>query len=74
MLDTQSLVRRMTYERMKDELAAVERECDLILGSFDALDRRPTSAEREVRRLAYLDNRARHRQVGDQLLDLSRLL
>ncbi len=74
MLDTPSLERRMTYERVKDELAAVERECDEILGRFEGLGREPTGAEREARRLAYLENRARHREVGNQLRDLSRLL
>ena len=74
MLDTQSLERRMTYERMKDELAAVERECDEILGRFEVLGRQPTAAEREARRMAYLANRARLSEVGNRLLDLSRLL
>ena len=74
MLDTKSIEMRMAYLRMKDELAAVEQECERILGCYDTLDREPTCAEREARRLAYLENRARYREVGNQLLDLGRHL
>ncbi|MFN3625025.1 MAG: hypothetical protein ACK4TP_13300 [Hyphomicrobium sp.] len=59
MLDTQSLEWLMACERLKDEAAVVERQCEGILRRFEALDREPTAAERDARRQDYLDNRAR---------------
>lgn len=58
MLDTQSLEWLMACERLKDELVAVEKQCEKILRGFEHLQREPTAAERDARREAYLANRA----------------
>ena len=52
MLNTQSLEWLMACERLKDEVGAVEKQCESILGSFQHLEREPTAAERDARREA----------------------
>lgn len=64
MLDAQSLEWLMACERLKDEVIAVEKQCESILGRFEHLQREPTAAERDERRQAYLDNRARLRALN----------
>jgi hypothetical protein len=59
MLDTQSLEWLMACERLKDELVAVEKQCERILRGFEHLEREPTADERDARREAYLANQAR---------------
>ncbi len=59
MLDTQTLEWLMTCERLKDQMSLIESEGVNILASFDGLGRAPTMQERDERREAYLDNRAR---------------
>lgn len=67
MLNTQSLEWLMACERLKDEASAVERHCEVILGSFDHLDHEPTAAERDARRNDYLDNRARLYELNKEI-------
>ena len=67
MLNTQSLEWLMACERLKDEVGAVEKQCESILGSFQHLEREPTAAERDARREAYLDNRARLHALNDEI-------
>ncbi len=67
MLDTQSLEWLMACERLKDEVSAVEKQCESILGSFQHLERQPTAAERDARREAYLENRARLHELNDEI-------
>jgi hypothetical protein len=67
MLDTQSLEWLMACERLKDEMNAVEKQCESILGSFEHLQRQPTAAERDARREAYLDNRARLQALDGEI-------
>ena len=67
MLNTQSLEWLMACERLKDEVGAVEKQCESILGSFQHLEREPTAAERDARREAYLDNRARLHALNGQI-------
>jgi hypothetical protein len=67
MLDRQSLEWLMACERLKDEVIAVEKQCESILGSFDHLQREPTAAERDHRREAYLDNRARLQELSGEI-------
>jgi hypothetical protein len=67
MLDTQSLEWLMACERLKDEVSAVEKQCESILGSFSHLEREPTAAERDARREAYLDNRARLHALNGEI-------
>ena len=67
MLDTQSLEWLMACERLKDEVSAVEKQCESILGSFQHLEREPTATERDARREAYLDNRARLHELNDEI-------
>jgi hypothetical protein len=59
MLDTQSLEWLMDCERLKDEAASIEKQCEAILLSFEHLEREPTAAERDARRQAYLEHQAR---------------
>ena len=67
MLDRQSLEWLMACERLKDEVIAVEKQCESILGSFEHLQREPTAAERDNRREAYLDNRARLQELAGEI-------
>lgn len=67
MLNTQSLEWLMACERLKDEVTAVEKQCESILGRFEHLQREPTAAERDARRQAYLDNRARLRALNSSI-------
>lgn len=59
MLDSQSLQWLMARERLKDEVNAIERQCETIVHRFDELEREPTIAERDSRRHDFMDNRAR---------------
>ncbi|MFA5899910.1 MAG: hypothetical protein WC829_12455 [Hyphomicrobium sp.] len=74
MLDTQSLEWLMTCERLKDEASAVERQCEVILGSHDHLDHEPTASERDARRSDYLDNRARLFRLNSEIEAITRRL
>jgi hypothetical protein len=74
MLDAQSLEWRMACERLKEEATALEAQCEGILCCFDALDREPTSSERDARRKAYLENRSQLHALEDQLVALNRRL
>jgi len=74
MLDTQSLEWLITCERLKDEVAVVEQECQSILGRFEELGRQPTDEERDARRHDYLENRVRLNSLNEEILDLSRRL
>lgn len=67
MLDTQSLEWLMDCERLKDEVAAIEKQCETILLSFDHLQREPTAAERDARREAYLEQQARLYALNSQV-------
>ena len=67
MLDRQSLEWLMACERLKDEVVAVEKQCESILGSFEHLQREPTAAERDNRRGAYLENRARLQELAGEI-------
>jgi hypothetical protein len=72
MLDTKTLERLMACERLKDELAAIERERESILGRFDRLDREPTGAEHDARLNDYLGIQARLSELNGRLQSLSR--
>jgi len=67
MLNTQSLEWLMACERLRDQAAAIEDEGETILLAFDRLQREPTAAERDARRKAYLENRARLHAVHDEI-------
>ena len=67
MLDRQALEWLMACERLKDEVSAVEKQCESILGSFEHLQREPTAAERDSRREAYLENRARLQELAGEI-------
>jgi len=66
MLNTQTLEWLMACERLKDQMSLIESEGTNILGCFDSLERAPTMEERDARREAYLDNRARLQSLTDQ--------
>jgi len=72
MLDTETLERLMARERLKDELAAAEKECEGILGRFDNLDRKPTGAEHDARLADYLKNQARLYELNGWLQALAK--
>ena len=74
MLDARSLEWRMACERLKEEVNVLERQCEGILGRFDALEREPTPSERDARRKAYLENRSRLHALEDEMVDLHRRL
>ena len=67
MLDRQSLEWLMACERLKDEVVAVEKQCESILGRFEHLQREPTLAERDDRREAYLENRDRLQVLNGEI-------
>ena len=67
MLNAQTLEWLMACERLKDEVSAVEKQCESILGSFSHLEREPTAAERDARREAYLENQARLRELNGEI-------
>jgi hypothetical protein len=71
MLDSQTLAWLMACERLKDEVSTVEKQCESILGSFQHLEREPTTAERDARREAYLENRARLHELNDGIAAIS---
>ena len=70
MLDVRIFQSRMTEERLKAQLIAVENECEAILGRFDTLGREPTAEERDARRSDFLASRRRFGELGNQLLVL----
>jgi hypothetical protein len=74
MLDTQSLQWLMACERLKDEVSTVEQQCAVIVHSFDALEREPTMDERDSRRQAYLENRARLATLHGEIEAISQRL
>lgn len=59
---------RKSESRIRAEMAAVERQCESIIARFEGLDRAPTVAEREARRLDFLANRKRLGELGTELL------
>lgn len=67
MLNSQSLEWLMACERLKDEVSAVEKQCESIVGSFAHLEREPTASERDARREAYLENQARLRELSGEI-------
>jgi hypothetical protein len=72
MLDLETLEWLMACERLKDEVAAVEREREGILGRFEHLDHRPTGAEHGARLADYLDNQARLFALNSRLQALAK--
>jgi hypothetical protein len=72
MLDTETLERLMACERLKDELAAAEQECQGIIGRFENFDRRPTGAEYNARLNDFLDNQARLNELNARLRSLAK--
>lgn len=67
MLNAQTLEWLMTCERLKDEAVNLERQAEGILARFDGLERDATIAERDARRNAYLDNRARLDEINGRI-------
>ena len=67
MLNSQTLEWLMACERLKDEVSAVEKQCESIVGSFTHLEREPTTSERDARREAYLENQARLRELSGEI-------
>lgn len=74
MLDQQSLQWLMACERLKDEMTIVEQQCEVILHRFDQLDREPTMAERDARRQAYIENRARLADLTSEIAAINHRL
>ncbi len=74
MLDRQSLEWLMACERLKDEVSAVEKQCESILGRFEHLGREPTMAERDARREAYVDTRAHLSALDNEINAINRRL
>lgn len=70
MLDGNTLSIRMAEERIKSEIAAVEKECAEIMERFDHKDHELSAEERTMRRLEFLANRRRLGQLGSDLLEL----
>ncbi len=67
MLNSQTLEWLMACERLKDEVSAVEKQCESIVGSFAHFEREPTASERDARREAYLENQARLRELSGEI-------
>lgn len=61
---------RRREARIKLQMAAVERQCDAIARRFEAIDRKPTHAERQKRVLDFL---TRRRELGELDRRLARL-
>jgi len=61
---------RKSESRIKAEMAEVEDLCQSIVTRFDGLERTPTLAERDARRLDFLTNRKRLGELGTELLAL----
>jgi hypothetical protein len=61
---------RKSESRIRAEMVAVERQCRSILARFEALEREPTLAERDARRLDFLAGRKRLGELGTELLEL----
>lgn len=70
MLDGKTLSIRMAEERIKSEIAAVEKECADIMDRFDHKHRELSADERTLRRIEFLANRRRLGQLGAELLEL----
>jgi hypothetical protein len=70
MFDAEGFENRMTEERLKAQLLALQSQCDAIVGRFDRLEREPTPEEREVRRADFLATRKRLGELDNQLLGL----
>ena len=56
--------------RIKAEMAAAEEECASIVARFEELDRAPTLAERDARRMDFLATRQRLGKLETELLAL----
>jgi hypothetical protein len=61
---------RKSETRIKAEMAEVEDLCRSIVARFDGLQRNPTLAERDARRLDFLASRKRLGELGEELLEL----
>ena len=70
MFDAKGFETRMTEERLKAQLIALNGQCEQIVGRFDELGREPTPEEREVRRADFLATRKRLGELDNQLLGL----
>ena len=70
MFDAKGFENRMTEERLKAQLIALNSQCEQIVGRFDELGREPTPEEREVRRADFLATRKRLGELDNQLLGL----
>ena len=70
MFDAKGFESRMTEERLKAQLLALQSQCEEIVGRFDQLGREPTPQEREVRRAEFLVTRKRLGELDNQLLGL----
>lgn len=70
MFDAKGFESRMTEERLKAQLLALQSQCEAIVGRFDQLEREPTPEEREIRRSDFLATRKRLGELDNQLLGL----
>ncbi len=61
---------RKSESRIKAEIAEVENLCQSIIARFDELERVPTLAERDARRMDFLASRRRLGELGTELLAL----
>jgi hypothetical protein len=61
---------RKSESRIRAEMAEVESLCQSIAARFDGLERAPTLAERDARRIDFLAGRKRLGQLGTELLAL----
>ncbi len=61
---------RKSERRIRAEMAAVEDQCLSILARFDGMERAPTLAERDARRIDFLAERKRLGELGTELLEL----
>jgi hypothetical protein len=71
MFDAKGFENRMTEERLKAQLIALQSQCEAIAGRFDHLDREPTPLERDTRRADFLAARKRLGELDNQLLGLA---
>jgi hypothetical protein len=59
---------RKSESRIRAEMAQVESLCQSIVTRFDGLERAPTLAERDERRVDFLASRKRLGELGTELL------
>ena len=70
MFDAKGFENRMTEERLKAQLLALQSQCEAIAGRFDELGREPTAQERETRLADFITARKRLGELDNQLLGL----